>query len=249
MRPISEQVVLICGASRGIGRAVAKRFSSRGAKLALHYFQSSEAADTLASDCRLKGSDVYLVRADVTERASVKAMIQRVIDRWHTIDSVIYSAGIGKEGLFQDMTEADYDRVMDVHVRGAFYVLQEVFPYMLRQKAGRVVLMSSVWGSSGAAGEALYSAAKGAVNSLTKALAKEWAPSGITVNAIAPGAVDTDMLSWMDEKDCSVTKSGIPLGRFASPGEIAYWAEQLCEPESRYMTGQILHVNGGWFTP
>lgn len=249
MRPLHEQVVLVSGASRGIGRAVAKQLSEYGSNIVLHYKQAHAEAEQVAHDCRDKGSEVLQVAADVTDRQAVHQLVDAIIKRWGRIDSIIYGAGISKVGLFQDMAEQDYDDVMNTHVRGLFYMLQAASPYLLKQKQGRVVIISSIWGSTGGAGEVLYSAAKGAVNGLMKALAKEWAPSGITVNAVAPGAIETDMLTQLDSEDKAATIAAIPIHRLGTPEEIAHWVVQLCQPESAYMTGQILHVNGGWFTP
>ncbi len=249
MRPLAEQVVLICGASRGIGAAVAKRFSAYRATLALHYNQSREKAEEVAQVCRTNGSQVWTVAADVKDREAVKCMVHSALQRWGRIDSVVYCSGISNSGLFQHMSEQDYEDVMNTHVRGLFYVLKAVAPYLLKQKQGRVVCLSSIWGSTGGAGEVLYSAAKGAVNGFVKALAKEWAPSGITVNAVAPGAIDTDMLDSLSREDREATVAAIPLDRLGTPEDVAFWVTHLCSPESGYMTGQILHVNGGWFTP
>lgn len=249
MRPISEQVVLVSGASRGIGAAVAKQFSDYGANIVLHYKQSHKEAEDVAQFCRANDSDVLPVAADVNNREAVHRMVDSAIARWGRIDSVIYCSGISKMGLFQDMTEQDYDEVMNTHIRGLFYILQAVSPHLLRQKQGRVVVLSSIWGSTGGAGEVLYSTAKGAVNALTKALAKEWAPSGITVNAIAPGAIDTGMLDSLSPEDKRAVADAIPLDRLGTPADIAHWVTHLCQPESGYTTGQIIHVNGGWFTP
>lgn len=249
MRPIPDQVVLVSGASRGIGAAVAKRFSDFGANIVLHYKQSHTEAEEVAHYCQANGSDVLPIAADVNNRNAVNRMVDSVIARWERIDSIVYCSGIGKMGLFQDMTEQDYDDVMNTHVRGLFYILQAVSPHLLQQKQGRVVLLSSIWGSTGGSGEVLYSAAKGAVNALTKALAKEWAPSGITVNAVAPGAIDTSMLNPLSTEDKRAIADAIPLHRLGTPTEVAHWVTHLCQPESGYLTGQIIHVNGGWFTP
>lgn len=249
MRPIPEQVVLVCGASRGIGRAVAKRFSEYRSNIVFHYKAAHAEADEAVHYCRAQGSDVLKIAADVTDRDAVNDMVEAAIERWGRIDSVVYCSGISRVGLFQDTSESDYDAVMDTHVRGLYYVLQAVSPYLLKQKQGRVVTLSSIWGSTGGAGEVIYSAAKGAVNALTKALAKEWAPSGITINAVAPGAIDTDMLGVLSKEDKEATTAAIPLDRMGTPEEVAHWVVHLCQPESGYMTGQVVHVNGGWFTP
>lgn len=249
MRPIPEQVVLVCGASRGIGAATAKRFSTYRSNLVLHYKEAHTHVDKVVQFCRKNGSDVLPIAADVNDRDAVTRMVSDAIDRFGRIDSVIYCSGISRVGLFQDMSQDDYDVIMNTHVRGLFYVLQAVAPSMLKRKQGRIVTLSSIWGSSGGAGEVLYSAAKGAINGFTKALAKEWAPSGITVNALAPGAIDTDMLDGVSESDKAATAAAIPLNRFGTADEIAHWAVHLCQPDSGYMTGQVIHVNGGWFTP
>lgn len=249
MRPITEQVVLVCGASRGIGRAIAKRFSDYRAKLVLHYRHNHEQAADVARFCRENGSDVLTVAADVQDTEAVKALVAKAIAYFGRVDSVIYCAGISRMGLIQDMSQDDYESLMNTHVRGLFSVIQAVTPHLLAQRKGRVVALSSIWGSTGGAGEVLYSAAKGAVNAFVKALAKEWAPSRITVNAIAPGAIDTDMCAGWREEDKAATVAAIPLDRLGRAEEVAHSVVHLCQPESGYITGQVIHVNGGWFTP
>lgn len=249
MRPIPEQVVLVCGGSRGIGRAVAERFSTHGSSIVIHYKEQHEQAHEVARHCRDNGSDVLCVAADVCDRGAVFDMVSASIEHFGRLDSIVYCSGISRVGLLQDMAPGDYDALMDTHVRGLFNVAQAAAPHLLAQKQGRIVVLSSIWGSTGGAGEVLYSAAKGAVNAFTKALAKEWAPSGITVNALAPGAIDTGMLDHWDETDIQAITDIIPLDRLGTTAEIAHWVIHLCQPESRYMTGQVIHVNGGWFTP
>lgn len=249
MRPLTDQVVLICGASRGIGAAVAKQFSHHCSRLVIHYHEAHQQAESIAASCRLNDCDVLCYAADVRHRIAVRDMVDSILQKWGRIDSIVYCAGVGKYGLFQNMTEHDFDLLMNTHVRGAFNVLQAAAPALLNERQGRIVLISSIWGSTGGAGEVLYSTAKGAVNAMTKALAKEWAPSGITVNAVAPGAIATEMLDPLTDEDLMEMKAVIPLDRVGEPAEIATWVTHLCQPTSGYMTGQILHVNGGWFTP
>lgn len=249
MRPIHEQVVLVCGASRGIGRAVAEQFSKHRASIVIHYKEQHQQAQEVARYCKDNGSDVLCVAADVRDRKAVFDMVSAAVERFGRIDSMIYCSGISRVGLLQDMSQDDYETLMDTHVRGLFHVAQAVASHFLTRKQGRIVVLSSIWGSTGGAGEVLYSAAKGAVNAFTKALAKEWAPSGVTVNALAPGAIATDMLDHLDESDIQALTADIPLDRLGTTAEIAHWVIHLCQPESRYMTGQVIHVNGGWFTP
>ncbi len=166
---------------------------------------------------------------------------------WPTL--LVHSAGVaGESWVLQDVTDEEYDRVMDTHVRGAVHLTQAILPEMIRRRRGRVILLSSIWGESGGAGEVLYSAAKGALNGLTRALAKEVAPSGVTVNAVAPGAIQTDMLAeQLSGEEQRELSQQIPVGRLGTAEEVATLVSWLCRREAEYLTGQVLHINGGWY--
>lgn len=243
-----KQIALITGASGGIGQAVAYALAKVGIQIAAGFYQGSQAVEQVVTNCKHKGVSAIAVHCDVSSTASVEIAYNRVVEQLGPPTILVHAAGVSQVGLFQEMTTEQYDRVMDVHVRGAFHLVKMGLPALIRQKSGRIIFISSIWGSVGAAGEVLYSTAKGAINSLTKALAKELAPSQITVNAVAPGAVQTAMLDQqLDDGEKQELAREIPMGRLGDAQEIASLVEYLCRNEAGYMTGQILHVNGGWY--
>ena len=243
-----EQIAFISGASGDIGRAIASVLAEKKIQIAAGFHRNEQAAADVVATCEQKGVGAVAVNCDVSSQMSVKAAYDQVVAKLGHPTILVHAAGVSQFGLLQDVTDEQFDQIMDVHVRGAFYLVKTGLPALIRQKKGRIILLSSIWGSVGAAGEVVYSAAKGAINSLTKALAKELAPSRITVNAIAPGAVDTKMLAQqLDEQEKQGLMDEIPMGRLGQPEEIASLVEYLCREEAGYMTGQILHVNGGWY--
>lgn len=247
-KPFTEQTVLITGASRGIGAAIAERFASVGLNVVLHYLQSHEAANEVARACMAHGSKVLTVSADIRSKAQIDKMKEKLEQKEMLPDIIVNNAGIAHYGLLSDVTEEDWDNVMSVNLKGTFLCTQAFMPEMIRQKYGRIINVSSIWGISGASCEVIYSTAKGGMNAFTKALAKELAPSGITVNAVAPGAVDTLMMSGFQPEEKAALENEIPAGRFALPDEIASLVYFLALPESGYITGQIISPNGGWLT-
>jgi 3-oxoacyl-[acyl-carrier protein] reductase len=248
VKPFPEQTVLVTGASRGIGAAIARRFASIGMNVVIHYRESHEAANEVARLCMQSGAKVLTVAADIRSREQIEKMREKLELRGMIPDIVVNNAGIAHYGLLLDISESEWDEVMDVNLKGAFLCTQAFLPAMLAQKYGRIINVSSVWGITGASCEVVYSAAKGGMNAFTKALAKELAPSGITVNAVAPGVVDTDMMQNFDADEKSSLQNEIPAGRFAQPDEIASLVYFLALPESSYITGQIISPNGGWLT-
>lgn len=247
-RPFREQTVLITGGSRGIGAAIAERFASVGMNIVLHYMNSHEAVNEVARKCMQHGSKVLTITADIRSREQLERMRDKLDSHELSPDILINNAGISSYGLLSDVSEEEWDLVMSVNLKGTFLSSQIFMPHMLRQKYGRIINISSIWGISGASCEVLYSASKGGVNAFTKALAKELAPSGVTVNAIAPGPVETDMMASFNQEEKAAIESEIPAGRFASPDEIASVAYFLALPESGYITGQVISPNGGWLT-
>lgn len=247
-KPLNETTVLVTGASRGIGAAIAERFASVGMNIIIHYLHSHEGANETARRCLAYGADVMTISADISSREQIAKMHDKLEKHNRLPDILVNNAGISSYGMLADATDEEWDRVMNVNLKGVFLSSQTFMPYMVSQKYGRIINVSSVWGIHGASCEVIYSAAKGGVNSFTKALAKELAPSGITVNAIAPGMVNTDMNKHLDGDELSAIRNDIPAGRFASPEEIAAIAYFLALPESSYITGQIISANGGWLT-
>ncbi|MCD1257753.1 3-oxoacyl-ACP reductase FabG [Paenibacillus athensensis] len=247
-KPFTEQTVLITGASRGIGAAIAERFASVGMNVVIHYRQSHEAANQVARACMRHGAKVLTISADIRSREQIVRMKEKLEQRGMVPDIVVNNAGIAHYGLLADVTETEWDQVMAVNLKGSFLCTQVFMEEMVRQKYGRIINVSSIWGISGASCEVIYSTAKGGINAFTKALAKELAPSGVTVNAVAPGAVDTEMMAGFAESEKAELKNEIPVGRFALPDEIASLVYFLALPESGYITGQIISPNGGWLT-
>ncbi|BFT73007.1 MULTISPECIES: elongation factor P 5-aminopentanone reductase [Paenibacillus] len=247
-KPFSEQTVLITGASRGIGAAIAERFAAVGMKVVIHYRDSHEAANEVARTCMKHGAKVLTVSADVKSREQILLMKEKLEQKDMVPDIIVNNAGIAHYGLLSDVSEEEWDSVMDVNLKGAFLCSQTFMQAMISQKYGRIINVSSIWGISGASCEVVYSTAKGGLNAFTKALAKELAPSGVTVNAVAPGAVETDMMSGFQTEERDAIASEIPAGRFAMPYEVASLVYFLALPESGYITGQIISPNGGWLT-
>ncbi|SCW42202.1 3-oxoacyl-[acyl-carrier protein] reductase [Paenibacillus tianmuensis] len=240
--------MLVTGASRGIGAAIASRFASVGMNVVIHYLNSHEGANETARSCMKMGSRVLTVTADLRSREQIERMQEKLAQHDFVPDILVNNAGISHYGLFSDLEEAQWDEIMDINLKGAFLMTRQFMPAMIRQKYGRIINVSSIWGISGASCEVAYSTAKGGINAFTKALAKELAPSGVTVNAVAPGAVDTLMMAGFDKREKEMIENDIPVGRFGKPDEIASLVYFLALPESGYITGQIISPNGGWLT-
>ncbi|NOV03102.1 elongation factor P 5-aminopentanone reductase [Paenibacillus planticolens] len=247
-KPFSEQTVLVTGASRGIGAAIAERFAGVGMKVVIHYRDSHEAANEVARSCMKHGAKVLTVSADVKSREQILAMRDKLEQKEMVPDIIVNNAGIAHYGMLSDVSEEEWDSVMNVNLKGAFLCSQTFMQAMISQKYGRIINVSSIWGISGASCEVVYSTAKGGLNAFTKALAKELAPSGVTVNAVAPGAVETEMMAGFQTEERDAIASEIPVGRFAMPHEVASLVYFLALPESGYITGQIISPNGGWLT-
>lgn len=247
-KPIKEMTVLITGGSGGIGGAIAERFASVGMNIIIHYMNSHEAANDVARRCLAMGAKVMTVAADMKDRSQLVRMAERLESSGMLPDILVNNAGKAHYGMLADVTEEEWDEVMAVNLKGTFLCSQIFMPYMVSQRYGRIINVSSVWGISGASCEVAYSASKGGVNAFTKALAKELAPSGVTVNAVAPGAVNTAMLNNLQEEELRMLEEEIPAGRLASPDEVASLVYFLALPESGYITGQVISPNGGWIT-
>ena len=239
-----SQTVLITGASRGIGAATARRFAEGGYQVAVNYFQSREAAEAL---CREIGNDSFPVRADVGDPDQVRTLFATAMERLGHLDVLVCNAGIGMpETLTQDMTDEDWSRLMAVDASGVFYAAREALPHMIRRQAGRIITISSMWGQTGGSCEVAYSAAKGAVIAFSKALAKELAPSGITVNCVAPGVIQTDILRFITQEAREALAEETPLGRLGQPRDVAETVFFLASPAAAFYTGQVLAPNGGF---
>ncbi len=228
---------LISGASRGIGAACARALAAAGCRVAVNYFASRDRAEALASEI---GGGAYM--ADVSDRAAVERLYREVGD----VDILVVNAGVALQKLFTDTTPEDWRRVFAVNVDGAYNLIEGALPHMIHEKWGRIVIVSSVWGLRGASCEVAYSASKAALIGLTKALAKELGPSGITVNCVAPGVIDTDMNSILTPETMEELREETPICRVGEPSDVAAAVRFLCSEEAAFITGQVLGVDGGF---
>ncbi|UNL83804.1 elongation factor P 5-aminopentanone reductase [Priestia koreensis] len=237
-----ERYVLITGASGGIGQAVARAMAAEGYSLVLHYHQNEEAINQLKTELN---TPILSVKANLASDEGVEELMGQLSVPIHTI---VYISGNSYMGLVTDMTDAETKEMMNLHVTSPFKLSQRLLPNMIKNQSGNIVMMSSIWGLTGASCEVLYSTVKGAQISFVKALAKEVAPSRIRVNAIAPGAIQTNMMSHFTEEDLQMIAEEIPLGRIGKPEEVADTVVFITSPKASYITGQVISVNGGWHT-
>lgn len=243
---MKQKTALITGASHGIGKAIAKRFAAEGCRLILNCKTDVAKLTSYADEL----SDTYGVQTlvlpcDVSDHALVCGMFAQARETFGGVDILINNAGISHIGLLTDMSIDEWNHVISTNLTSVFSCCHEAVPYMVRQKSGRIINISSVWGNIGASCEVAYSASKGGVNSFTKALAKELAPSNISVNAIACGVIDTRMNDCFDTAERTALEDEIPMGRYGSPHEAADLAWQLANAPA-YLTGQIVTLDGGW---
>ena len=240
-----RKIALITGGSRGIGAACVRAFAEDGYAVAFLYNNSRDKAEALVQSLRAEGRDVAAYQCDVADAAQVQAVIADILRTYRRIDALVNCAGIAHIGLFTDMTEDEWDRLFAVNVRSAFSVTKAVLPGMISRQTGAVVNVGSMWGEVGASCEVAYSATKAALIGLTKALAKEVGPSGVRVNCVTPGVIDTDMNAQLTEDDRAELADETPLGRIGAAEEVAKTILFLCEEGASFITGQVLGVNGG----
>lgn len=240
------KTALVTGASRGIGAAAAIKLAQQGFCVAVNYLHSEARAKDVVRSIRLNGGQAACFCADVSDKAQVDAMVGHIEEHFGGIDVLINNAGIAQQKLFTDITAEDFNRILGVNLCGMFYCAQAVLPHMIHQKAGCIVNLSSIWGITGASCEVHYSAAKAGVIGFTKALAKELGPSGIRVNCIAPGVIDTEMNGALDEQTITALKEETPLGILGSAEDIAQAVAFLVSDHARFITGQVLSPNGGF---
>lgn len=236
------KTVIVTGGSRGIGRAIAEKFAKENYNVILNYNKSEYAALEIAKQYK----NVAIFKANVSNPKDVEAMINFAIEKYGQIDILINNAGISSSCLLQDMSLDEWNNLFEVNVTGTFLTTKNVLPHMISKKSGKIINISSVWGLVGASMEVAYSASKAAVIGFTKALAKEVGPSGITVNAIAPGIVMTDMVSNLTVSEFEEIRNEIPLERIGETSDIANAAFFLSSDEANYITGQVISPNGGW---
>ena len=239
-------IVLVTGASGGIGRATAETFALAGHPVVLHYYSGKERAEAAAQALSGQGCTVMTQQADLRDSVQVQQMIQRIEQTWGPVDILVNKAGVAQQMLFTDLTDADWRDMFAVHVDGAFYCARAVLPAMIHQKQGCIVNVSSMWGQTGGSCEVHYSAAKGALQAMTKALAKEVGPSGIRVNCVAPGVIVTEMNTRMfDAETLDGLREETPLEKLGTPEDVARMIYFLSTAEAGFITGQIIGVNGG----
>ncbi|MGE5842085.1 MAG: 3-oxoacyl-[acyl-carrier-protein] reductase [Deltaproteobacteria bacterium] len=244
----SGRVVIVTGGSRGIGRAIAFRFAGEKPKLVLvHYDSDNSAAEQTLAKLAEKEVQAEAHRIDVSNRGDVDRLFKDVLARYGRVDVLINNAGITKDMLFMRMSEEEWDQVLGVNLKGVFNCSQAVIRSMIKERAGRIVSISSVVGQIGNVGQTNYSASKAAIMGFTKSLAREVASRGITVNAVAPGFINTGMTAVLPDKVKELFLQQIPLGKMGEPEDVAEAAHWLCSEASRYITGQVIHVNGGLY--
>lgn len=243
---MQKQTVLITGASRGIGKSTALLFASRGFRVFLNCRNSVDALKelqrTIQETCH---TDCHIVPGDVGDPSCVRDIFQKISQVCKGVDILINNAGIAHIGLLMDMSDEDWDRIIRTNLSSIFYCCRAAIPHMVSRQSGRIINISSMWGTSGASCEAAYSASKAGVDGLTKALAKELAPSGIPVNAVSFGVIDTAMNSQLSEDERLALEEEIPMGRFASPEEAARLIYEIALSPT-YLTGQIICMDGGF---
>lgn len=241
-----KKTVIITGASKGIGAAMAILFARKGYNVVIGYNDSYQLAKMLSSSLSSQGYNVVPIKANVANKLETDILIKEAVYKFGSVDVLINNAGVAFNGLITDTEEFDFDKIFDVDLKGVFNCCKSVTPVMVNQKSGKIINISSMWGQVGASCEVAYSAAKAGVIGLTKALAKELAPSGITVNCIAPGLIDTSMNSNISVEDLNAFVEDIPLGRMGTAEDIAETALFLASEGADYITGQVLGVNGGY---
>ena len=242
---LTGKVALITGASRGIGRAIALRLADDGAKVALNFASNSAKAEAVKAEIEAAGGAAMLVQGDVSDFAKVAELVKKVIDEWGRLDILINNAGITRDNLLLKMSEDDFDKVIATNLKGVFNCTKAVTKLMMRQRGGRIVNMSSVVGLKGNISQTNYAAAKAGIIGFTKSAARELASRGVTVNAVAPGLINTDMTAALSEKVKEVMLQEIPAGRMGTPEDVANAVAFLVSDKAAYITGQVLSVDGG----
>ncbi|MBW3622825.1 MAG: 3-oxoacyl-[acyl-carrier-protein] reductase [Armatimonadetes bacterium] len=242
---LSGRVALVTGASGGIGRAIAEELARSGAQVALNYSRSAAKAEEAAASIKGVGRQAFAVQADVTDPEAVEAMFKQVQERWGRLDILVNNSGVTRDGLLMRMKDEDWDAVLDTNLKGAFHCSRAAVKVMMKQRSGRIVNISSVVGVIGNPGQSNYCASKAGLIGFTKALAKEVGSRGITVNAIAPGFITTEMTAQLPEEVGERIRSNVPLGQFGEPADVAAAVAYLASDGAKYVTGHVLHVDGG----
>lgn len=242
---LDGKIAVVTGASRGIGRAIALELASRGAFVVVNYNGSKDRAEEVKKEIEAAGGKAEVYQCNVSDFEKCQAFIQDVIKTYGRLDILVNNAGITRDGLLMKMSEEDFDKVIETNLKGTFNTIRFAPRQMLKQRSGRIINMSSVVGIAGNAGQANYASSKAGVIGLTKAVARELASRGITVNAIAPGFIETEMTAVLSDAVKEASVAQIPLGRFGKPEDIAKTAAFLASDDAGYITGQVIQVDGG----
>jgi 3-oxoacyl-[acyl-carrier protein] reductase len=242
---LSDTNALVTGGTRGIGRAIVDALSDAGARVAFTYRSSSDTADALVEALSEHGTDALALQGDVANFETAQAHVDAVLDAWGSLDLLVNNAGITRDGLMLRMREEDWDSVIDVNLKGVFNFAKAAYRPFMRQRSGRMVNVSSVVGLTGNPGQTNYAASKAGIIGFSKSLAKELGSRNVTVNVVAPGYVETDMTASLSDDAQNAMLDAVPLGRAATPADVADAVCFLASPAASYITGHVLHVDGG----
>lgn len=245
MEGIKGKVAVITGAAKGIGRAIALRLAKEGADIVINYRTNSDSLSELVSEIESFGSKVITVRGDVSVFEDAKNIMKKAVETFGTVDILVNNAGITRDGLILRMKEEDFDKVIEVNLKGAFNCIRHVSPIMVKKRSGKIINISSVVGITGNSGQVNYSAAKAGIIGVTKSVARELGSRGINVNAVAPGFIKTSMTEALSDKLKENTLNSIPLKRFGTVDDVASVVAFLASKDSDYITGQVINIDGG----
>ena len=240
-----KKTIIVTGGSNGIGQSIVEELAKNNYNVILNYNKSEEKAKKIQEELKKIGYEIEIYKADVSKREEVKKLVEYIIEKYKKIDVLINNAGISQTKLFTDITDEDWDEMINTNLNSVFYTTQEVVKNMIHNKNGCIINISSIWGIVGASCEVHYSVSKAGIDAMTKSLAKELGPSNIRVNSIAPGIIDTGMNSNLSKEELDEIKNQIPLERIGKPEDIAKCVKWLIE--DKYTTGQIISINGGWY--